>query len=199
MEIEDVSRISFSTGRPSQQQRYRAVCPRVLGKIVIYAEGVLTAVAEVLSHCAASIRSNVLHRRRSRRGRIDDDRIRHRVVIFEGFANLRDSGFLLADRDVDADQILAFRVDDRVYGNRGFAGLAVADYELALAAANGNHRVDCLQPGQHRLSHRLAIDDARREFLERVEFSAGINRALSINRSCERIDYAADHLLSDRN
>jgi hypothetical protein len=36
------------------------------------------------------------------------------------------------------------------------AGLAVADDQLALAAADVRHRVDRLDAGHHRLLHRLA-------------------------------------------
>jgi hypothetical protein len=44
----------------------------------------------------------------------------------------------------------------------GLAGLAVADDQLALAAADGDReRVDGLEAGLHRLVHRLARDDAR--------------------------------------
>ena len=45
---------------------------------------------------------------------------------------------------------------------RGLAGLAVADDQLALAAADRDQRVDGLEAGRHRLVHRLARDDARR-------------------------------------
>ena len=46
-------------------------------------------------------------------------------------------------------------------------GLAVADDQLALAAADGNHRVDGLDTGLQRLAHRLAIDHAGRDALQR--------------------------------
>jgi len=36
------------------------------------------------------------------------ERIRHRAVIFESFNHLRHGRPLLADRDVDADHVLAF-------------------------------------------------------------------------------------------
>src|SRR3546814_18515689 len=41
----------------------------------------------------------------------------------------------------------------------GLAGVAVADDQLALAAADGNERVERLEAGLHRLVHRLARDD----------------------------------------
>ena len=48
----------------------------------------------------------------------------------------------------------------------GLAGLAVADDQLALAAADGNERVDGLQAGLHRLVHRRTRDDAGRLHLD---------------------------------
>src|SRR5699024_805378 len=77
---------------------------------------------------------------------------------------------LLADGDVDAAHLLVgiaggpvlLLVQDRVDPDRGLAGLAVADDQLALAAADRGHRVDGLQSGLHRLLDRLALHDARR-------------------------------------
>src|SRR3546814_20950428 len=43
----------------------------------------------------------------------------------------------------------------------GLAGLAVADDQLALTAADGNQRVNGLEAGLYRLMHRLAWHDAR--------------------------------------
>ena len=59
-------------------------------------------------------------------------------------------------------------VEDRVDGDRRLAGAAVADDQLALAAADRDHRVDRLDAGLERLLHRLALDDARRLELERA-------------------------------
>ena len=59
---------------------------------------------------------------------------------------------LLADRDVDALNAGGLLVDDRVDRHRGLAGLAVADDQLALAAADRDHRVDRLVAGLHRLA-----------------------------------------------
>jgi hypothetical protein len=66
--------------------------------------------------------------------------------------DLRDGRALLADRDIDAIELLrsrragvdVFLVEDRVDRDRGLAGLAVADDQLALAAADRDQRVDRL-------------------------------------------------------
>ena len=103
----------------------------------------------------------------------------------------------LADRDVHADQVLAFLVDDRIDGDGGLAGLPVADDELALAAADRHHRVDRLEAGLHRLRHRFARDHARRDFFDDVGH-LGVDRSLAVDRLAERVDHAADQLGPDR-
>ena len=92
----------------------------------------------------------------------DDDRVLHRAGLLQPLDDGGDGGRLLADGDVDADDALPLLVDDRVDRDRGLAGAAVADDQLALAAADRDHRVDRLDAGLQRLLHRLAHDDAGR-------------------------------------
>src|SRR5580693_9367637 len=100
------------------------------------------AIAEVFAHRACGVWRDVLHRRGLRRGRGDDDGVFHRTGVFENLYDLRDGGTLLAHRVVNADEVVALAVDDGIERDGGLAGLAVADDQLALAAANGNHAVD---------------------------------------------------------
>ena len=93
--------------------------------------------------------------------------------------------------------VAALLVDDRVDRDRRLAGRAVADDQLALAAADRDHRVDRLDAGLQRLRHRLALDDARRLELERAPLG-GLDRALAVERVAERVDDAAEHALADR-
>ena len=69
--------------------------------------------------------------------------------------------------------------------------------ELALAAADRDHRVDRLDPGLHGLLDRLAVDDARRLELERPAL-VGLDRAAAVERVAERVDDAAEERLPDR-
>src|SRR6185295_17350242 len=100
-----------------------------------------------------------------RRGR-DDDRVLHGAVGIEPVDDLPHRGELLAYGHVDADNALALLVDDRIDGDRGLARLPVADDELALAAADRDHRVDRLDAGLQRLLNGLALDNARRLHLD---------------------------------
>ena len=91
---------------------------------------------------------------------------------------------------------MARRVEDRVDGDGGLAGLAVADDELALAAADRNHRVDGLEARLQRLRNGLAVDDAGRFPLQRHVHLLSRNHALAVQRIAERIHDAAEHLLA---
>ena len=90
------------------------------------------------------------------------------------------------------------RVQDRVDEDRRLARRAVADDQLALAAADVRHRVDRLDAGLERLLHRLALDDARRLDLER-ETLVRLDRRAAVERVAERVDDAPDERLADRN
>jgi hypothetical protein len=87
-------------------------------------------------------------------------------------------------------------VKDRVDRDRSLAGLAVADDELSLAAADRDHRVDRLQAGEHRFLDRLALDHAGRLELGGTQFGAA-DLALAVQRFAERVDDPAEHLLAD--
>ena len=126
-------------------------------------------VTEILAHRAAGIRRQELHRCRLRCRRGDDDRILQRAVVFQRLDQVGDGRALLADGDVDAVQLFRFvragvgglLVQDRVEGDGALSGLAVADDQLTLAAADRHQGVDGLQARLHRLGHRLARDDGQ--------------------------------------
>jgi len=158
---------------------------------------VAAAVEEVLAHRAAGVGSEVLERSRRRGGRGDDDGVLHRAVLLELLHDLHDRRRLLADGDVHADLALALLVDDRVDDDGRLARLAVADDELALAAADGDHRVDGLDARLQRLLDPLALDHAGGLELDRAEL-LGLDGALVVERAAERVDDAADQGLAHR-
>ena len=197
MQVEHVSGIGFAARRPAQQQGNLPVRPCLLGQVVINDQGVLAAVAVVLAHGAAGIRSDVLHRRRVGRAGGDDRGVFHRAVFFQLVHHVGDGRGLLSDRDVDAFQVLALLVDDGVDGDRGLADFAVADDEFPLAAADGSHGVDGLEAGLHRLPYRLPRDYARRDLFDGVGHG-GADRALAVHRPAEGVDHAAFELGAHR-
>ncbi len=118
-------------------------------------------------------------------------------MLLELANHRRDGRGLLADRDVDADQVLALLVDDGVDRNRGLPGLTIADDKLALAAADRHHRVDRLQARLHRLRNGFSPDHAGRDLLDHVGH-LGEERALAVDRLAERIHHAPEELGAHR-
>src|SRR5581483_6442707 len=154
------------------------------------------AIHELLADGAAGVGRQVLQRGRVGGRRGHDDRVLHGAVFLEGGHDLGDLGVLLANGHVDAEEILALLVDDGVDGDGRLAGLAVADDQLALAAANRDHGVDGFDAGLHRCIYRLPIDDGRRDALDGPGLGRG-DGAFAVDRLAERIDDAADHGVPD--
>ena len=197
MEIEHVPRISLAPRRPAQQQRNLAIGDGVFRQIVVDAQRVAAAVAEVFAHGAAGVGRDVLERRRVGRTRLDDDRVAHGVVLFQRLDHLRDGRALLPNGDVNANHVGGALVDDGVDDDGGLPGLAVADEELALTAADGNHRINGLDSGLQRLVHRQPVHHPGRQALDGVEFLGG-DGALVVGGLAERVDHAADQRFPDR-
>ena len=118
-------------------------------------------------------------------------------MLFELFHHVYHRRGLLPDRNVNADQVLALLVDDRIDGHRGLAGLAVADDQFALAAAHRHHGVDRLEAGLHRLRYRLPVNNARGDLLDNVG-QLGVDRALAVDRLTKRVDHASDQFGAHR-
>src|SRR5690606_27544280 len=87
---------------------------------------------------------------------------------------------------------------DRIENDRGLAGLAVANDQLALAAANRDQGVDGLEAGRHRLMNRLARNDAGSLDVD-ARALRRVDRALAVDRVAERVDDAAKQFRTNRN
>ena len=108
-----------------------------------------------------------------------------------------DGGTLLTNGVVNTDQVVALIVDDGVERNRGLAGLAVANDQLALPSPDGNHAVNGLQSRGHGLAYRLAGNYTRSQTFQSNEL-IGRDGALVVNRLPHRIDHPANQSITDR-
>jgi hypothetical protein len=88
-------------------------------------------------------------------------------------------------------------VDDGVDSDGRLAGLPVTDDQLALAAADGGHRVDGLDTGLQRLVDRLALHDGGGLQLQRAALGRG-DRALAVDRVAQGVHDAAQEVVADR-
>ena len=103
----------------------------------------------------------------------------------------------MANGAIDTNQIATLVVDDGIDRDGGLSGLAVTDDQLALTTADGNHAIDRLESGGHRLTHGLALNHARSKAFQRNEF-CGRNRAFVVDWLTERVHHAPDHCVADR-
>ena len=205
MEVEDVTGIGLAARRTAQQQRHLAIRPGMLGQVVVDAQGVLhealagdldAVLHDLLAHRDTAVRGEILERGGLIRTGHDDDRVVHGAVLLEDRDGVRDRGELLADRHVDADEALALLVDDRVDGDGGLARLAVADDQLALAAADRDQGIDGLDARLDGRVDRLADDDARGDPFDGSRLG-GFDRSLVVERLAERVHDATEQPLAD--
>ena len=109
-----------------------------------------------------------MHRSRIRGSRLNDNRVVHGAEVLQRFHNLRYRGCLLTDGNVDADYVLTLLIYDCVNCNCCLTCLPITDYQFPLAATDGDHRINRFKAGLERLLHRLTIDHAGCNTLDRV-------------------------------
>src|SRR5690606_10833857 len=126
----------------------------------------------------------------------DHDRVLHRAGLSGLAYDVRTRPLLLPDSDIDTFDAARLLIDDRVDGEGRLARLAVADDERSLAASDRHHRIDRLVAGLHRLAHRLAVDDAGCDALDR-RVARGVDGAFAVDRIAERVHDASEQPLAD--
>ena len=140
----------------------------MLRQVVVDDQHVAAGFHEVLGDGGRGVRRDVRQARRVVALGDDDHGVsRAHALSAQNRHHLGDRRGTLADRAVHAHHIAATLVDDRVDRDRGLAGLAVAEDQLALAAADRDQRVDHLQAGLQRHVDRRAVHDRRRRTLDR--------------------------------
>ena len=102
----------------------------------------------------------------------------------------------LPDRDVDAEDVALTLVDDGVDRQGGLAGGPIADDQLSLSPADGEHRVHHRRPCFQRHHDGRAVDDRGRRAVGRFEVVGG-DGATIVERSTQRVDDAAEQGVAD--
>ena len=152
---------------------------------------------EVFADGAGGVRGEILLARR-RLGVGDHHRgMGQRLVLAQHLQDFRDTGLALADGGVDAANAGAALGQDGVQRDGGLAGGAVAEDQLALAAAQRQQGVDDLGAGVQRLADGLSFDHARRLALHRPGYR-GARRRSAVERPAESVDDATQQFLADR-
>jgi hypothetical protein len=194
VEVENVSRIGFSPGRAPEKQGKLPVGRGMLGKIVVDNQCVLAIVPEVLTHGAPCERSKEKQGGGVACRCADDDGVFQGPVLLEVTDHPGNSGFLLADSDIDADDriIRVLLIDDRVDGHGRFTGLAVADDELPLTTPDGDHGVNGFNACLEGLFNGLPLDDTGSDDLHQARIFR-FDGALTVDGLAEGVDHPAKH------
>ena len=164
----------------------------------------LSIVTEPFSHSASREGGEVLKRSGLGGCGSDDDGVLHGVVFLEGLHELSNSRTFLTNGNVDAVQLLHFvlaivpplLVKDGVDGDGGLSGLTVTNDQLTLTTTNGDHGVNGLDTGHHRL-----VDGATRQNTRGLEGStatlASIDGALAVNWVSESVNNTSEQFRTD--
>ena len=198
MQVEHIAGVGFTARGAAQQQRDGTVGHRVLGQIIVNDEHALALGHEVLGQCSARIGSDVLQRGRIRRGSCHDGGIAHSAVLFQILGHAGDGGSLLTDGNIDAQHILVLLVQDCIGSNGSLTGLAVADDQLTLTAADGEHGVDGQNTGVQRGVHALALQNTGCLLLNGV-VALSLNGAFAVDGLAQRADDTAQKSIAHRN
>src|SRR5439155_16911178 len=211
MQIKHVAWIGFTPRWPLQHERNLPIGDRMLRQIVENDERIHSIIHEPLAHGRPGEWCQVLVGSGVRRWCRDDRRIWHGAFLFENRERARYVGIFLTDRDVDAIErpiivvalilsslVQARLADDGIDGDRTFASRAVADNQLALSAANRNHRINRHDASLHRLIHAAASDDARRNFFKRIK-RVSLDWTFSIQWLAQGVNNTPEQCFADWN
>ena len=103
----------------------------------------------------------------------------------------------MADRAVDAENVLPALIQDGVDRDGRLSRLAIAENQLALTTSDRNERIDGLQSSLQGHDYGCAIHDGRGRTLDRQALVSG-NRALAVERLAQWVDHPPQQTVSDR-
>jgi hypothetical protein len=206
VEIEDVTRISFTTWRTTEKKRHLTVSNSLLGQIVINNQSMSAVVTEPLADGASSEGSDVLKGSGLRGSSGDNDGVLHGVVLLEGLDELSNSRSLLSDGDVDAVELLCLvgaivpllLIQDGVESDGSLTSLTITNDQLTLTTSDRNHGIDSLETSLDGLIDRLSGKNTGSLELS-TALLLGLNWALSIDWATESIDDTAKKFWSNWN
>ena len=102
VEIEDITRIGFSSWGSSKQQGHLSIGDSLFRKIVVYNQGVFAVVTEVLPDGAGRVRSQELQRSSLGGSGSHNNGIFHSIMFFQDIHNVNYSGAFLTNSNIDA-------------------------------------------------------------------------------------------------
>ena len=211
MQVEDVTRVCFATGRAAKNEGHLTVSHRLLGKIIKDDEDVLALVHEILGESTSRVRSEELVGGGIGSGCRNDDGIVESAGVFKSCDGPRDVRLLLTNGDVNTvDRLVVFETtfssglvlvglrNNGVDRNGGLTGGAVTNDEFTLSATDGNHGVDGRNASLKGNRNGLPLNDAGSNFLNGI-LIGGFDLTFTIDGLGESVDDTAEEVFTDRN
>ena len=139
VKVEHITGVGLTTRGTTQKERHLAVGDGLLGQIVVDDERVLAVVTEVLTHGGTRVGRKELKGSGLRGGGGHNNGVLEGIVLLKGADELGDSRALLADGDVDAEELLLvvsgavvdlLLVENGVKSNGGLASLTITNDQL---------------------------------------------------------------------
>jgi hypothetical protein len=206
VEVENVTRVGFTTGRTTKQKGHLTVSNSLLGQIVIDDQRVTTVVTEPFTNSSTRERSKVLKRSGFGSGGSNNDGVLEGIVALKGADELSNSGTLLTNSNVDTVQLLGFirtgvpvlLVKDGVESDSSLTSLTITNNQLTLTTTDGNHGVDRLDTSLHRFANGVTGQNTGSLDLDTGTANA-VERTLTINGVTKGIDNTTKKTGTDGN
>ena len=208
VEVEDITRVGFTTGGTAEEEGKLTVGNSLLGKIVIDDKAVTTAVHEVFTAGDTGVGGEELKTGGFGGGGSHDGGVLEGTVGVEEAVDTSDVGATLTDGDVDGNDgvlledllVHADLVDDGGDGDGGLTGLTITDDKFTLTTADGDHGVDGLETSEEVDGDGRAGDDvggASVDLTEFLEEGAGLGEETDGDFVSEGVDDLAEDARTD--
>ena len=208
VEVEDITRVGFTTGGTAEKEGELTVGNGLLGEIVIDDKAVTTAVHEVLTAGDTGVGGQELETGGLGGGGSHDGGVLEGTVGVEETVDTGDVGATLTDGDVDGNDGVLLQdlvvhgdlVDDGGDGDGGLTGLTITDDEFTLTTADGDHGVDGLEAGEEIDGDGGAGDDVGGTSIDAAELleeGAGLGEETDGDFVAEGVDDLAEDAATD--
>ena len=94
------------------------------------------------------------------------------AAIAQGLDDIHRGGAFLPYQYVDAIHVLVALIDDRIHRQGALAHAVVANEQLPLALADGDHGIHDLVAAVQRIMDEVAMHDGRRQDVQRQQLTA---------------------------
>ena len=211
MKVENITRICFTTGWATKNERNLTIGNSLLGEVIKDDKHVLALVHEILGKSTSGVRGEELVGRRVGSGGGNDNGVIESAGFFEngnGPCNVR---LLLANTNVDTVNglvilqttfggclVLVRLRNNGIDRDSGLTGGTVTNDKFTLTTADWNHGIDCGNSGLKRHGNRLSLNNSGSNLLNRILVRCR-DLTLAVDRLSESIDNPTEEIFTNGN